>query len=42
MSSVGKLASLHRYPVKSLMGESINAAFFDAARALRRPVVRIG
>jgi uncharacterized protein YcbX len=27
MSSVGKLASMHRYPVKSMMGESINAAF---------------
>jgi hypothetical protein len=26
MASLGSLASLHRYPVKSMMGEALNAA----------------
>src|SRR5580704_3389805 len=27
MTSLGSLASLHRYPVKSMMGEELNAAY---------------
>ena len=26
MAALGSLASLHRYPVKSMMGEALNAA----------------
>jgi uncharacterized protein YcbX len=42
MTSLGSLASLHRYPVKSMMGEELNAAYLtsrglfgDRAYALR-------
>src|SRR5580704_16380647 len=27
MTSLGSIASLHRYPVKSMMGEELNAAY---------------